>query len=394
MVVYSHYPNDQRVRREAETLRDSGAIVDVICVRNKNEKRDDEHNSVTIYRVPMRIKKKIRGGYLMYIFRYLAFLILSTVLLTGLFVKKRYQVVHVHSIPDYQVFCTFIPKLFGARIILDLHELTPEVFATKFEIPMDSRKTDIAKYIEKFSVRFADLVITTNHLRRSIIVKRTQKREVAIVMNLPKRDIFVNKDMSDFVRKNDLKGSFIVSYIGGLNPERELDVVLRAIAYSKKRIPHLFLIIGGSGERDYLAMINKIIAEYDLKKNVISLDFVPLELILNYTRISNVAICPYRYNPNLDVVLSTKVFEYLLVPKPVIVAELSLMSKEFKDMVLFYKSSDHESLGDRIVEVYENEDKFIKMAQRAQDVLFKKYDPEKNEQGLVDLYKNLIRRKG
>jgi glycosyltransferase involved in cell wall biosynthesis len=59
---------------------------------------------------------------------------------------------------------------------------------------------------------------------------------------------------------------------------------------------------------------------------------------------------------------------------------------------LFYKSSDHESLGDRIVEVYENEDKFIKMAQRAQDVLFNKYDPEKNEQGLVNLYNNLIRK--
>ena len=166
MVVYSHYPKDQRVRRKAETLKENGAKVDVICVRNINEKRLDEHNSVTIYRVPMKIKKSERGGYFMYFFRYLTFLFLSTALLTWLFIKNRYNVVHVHSIPDYLVFCSIIPKLFGAKIILDLHEFMPEVFATKFDISMDSKQVRIAKRLEMESVRFANFVFATSERQK------------------------------------------------------------------------------------------------------------------------------------------------------------------------------------------------------------------------------------
>lgn len=388
MVVYSYYPMDQRVRREAEVLKENGAAVHVICLRNENETRFEVHNEIMIYRVPQQIRRK--GKYLLYFLRYFIFLFFSSVLLTRLFIRNRYNAVHVNSIPDYEVFCAIVPKLFGAKIILDLHELTPEVFATKFNITLDSKRVDIAKFIEKVSVRFADLVITTNYLHRSIIMERTKKKEVTIVMNLPKRDIFRSRDMADFIEENNLTGSFIVSYVGGLNPERELDVVLKAIKYSKKRIPNIILILCGTGERDYISFLNNLIAKLNLEKNVLYLEFIPLDDILNYSKISNVTLCPYKSNPNLDVALSTKVFEYLLIPKPVIVAELSLMSKEFKDLVLFYKSSDYKSLGYKIIEIYENEDVFKEMANKAQKILFEKYNPEKNEKNLVKLYINLI----
>ena len=118
--------------------------------------------------------------------------------------------------------------------------------------------------------------------------------------------------------------------------------------------------------------------------------FVPQDDVLNYVAISNVTLNPYKLHLNLNPVGSTKIFEYLLIPKPVIVVDYSGNRKEFKDLVLYYKSSDYKSLGEKIIEVYENEDRFKEMAADAQKFMFKKYDPEKNEQKLVKIYKKLI----
>lgn len=118
--------------------------------------------------------------------------------------------------------------------------------------------------------------------------------------------------------------------------------------------------------------------------------YVPQDDVLNYVAVSNVSLSPYKIHLNLNPVGSTKIFEYLMVPKPVIVADYSANREEFKDLVLFYKSSDHKSLGEKIFEVYENEEKFKKMAHRAKEVIFKRYSPERNEKKLVEIYNDLI----
>jgi glycosyltransferase involved in cell wall biosynthesis len=388
MVVYSYYPMDQRVRREVETIMENGASVDIICARNEKEGKYGECNRASIFRVPMQIKRS--GGHLVYFLRYFVFLFLTAAALTRLFIKNRYNVIHVHSIPDYEVFAALIPKLFGAKVILDLHELTPEVFATKFEASMDSRSVHVAKVLEKLSVRFADLAISTNVIRRDILMKRTNKKDVAVVMNLPKRSIYGLKNMDAFRKEYELDGKFVVTYVGGLNAERELDVAMKAIKYVEDRIPNICFIYCGVGEKKYLSYLTNLTKELCLDKKVFPIGFVPQEELLSYVAESNVAICPYKFNHNLDVVLATKVFEYLLVPKPVIVADFSAMKVEFKDLVLFYKSSNHEDLGKKIHEVYVNEGQFKEMAMKAQEVLFKKYNPVDNEKRLILAYRNLI----
>lgn len=394
MVVYSYYPRDQRVRREAETLTENGARVHVICLRKEGETSRELHNDVAIYRVPQSHRRTV--GYAPYFFRYLLFVILSALTLTRLFFRFRYHVIHVHSIPDYLVFCAAIPRMLGARVILDLHELMPEIFATKFDASMDSGKVRVALLLERASVGFAHCVITTSPVRRKKLQTRTKKGDMAVLMNLPKLDVYKPRDMKVFMKKEGLEESFIILYVGGLYRERELDVVIKAVKSVEDRIPEIVFVYCGTGEDDYILSLDELTRKLGLEKKVRYLGYVPQRDVLNFVEISDVALCPYRYYPKLaevlDGVSSTKVFEYLLVPRPVIVSDIPAWRREFKDMVLFYESGNPEDLGNAIFRMYENREMFSGMAQRAREALFERYDPAANEQKIIKVYSHLLGR--
>jgi glycosyltransferase involved in cell wall biosynthesis len=394
MVVYSYYPRDQRVRREAETLTENGASVHVICLRKNGEADREIHNDIAIYRVPQAHRRTV--GYAPYFFRYLMFVILSTLTLTRLFIRFRYDVIHVHSIPDYLVFCAAVPKMLGARVILDLHELMPEIFATKFDASMDSGKVKVALLLERASVGFAHCVITTSPTRRKKLQTRTKRGDMTVLMNLPKLDVYEHRDLSDFMKQEGLEESFIILYVGGLYRERELDVVIRAVKSVEIRIPEIVFVLCGSGEEDYITSLRELTRELGLEKKVRYLGYVPQSDVLNFVEMSDVALCPYKYYPKLaevlDGVSSTKVFEYLLVPRPVIVSDIPAWRREFQDMVLFYESGKPEGLGHAIYQMYENREVFDDMAQRAREALFERYDPEANEQKIIKVYSHLLGR--
>jgi hypothetical protein len=51
MVVYTHYPTDAQVRREAEALIERGDTVDVICLGEKDELNPEYKNGVRMIKI-------------------------------------------------------------------------------------------------------------------------------------------------------------------------------------------------------------------------------------------------------------------------------------------------------------------------------------------------------
>ena len=157
MVVYSYYPLDPRVRKEARALIEKGNAVDVICLRDEGEAEQEVVDGATIHRVSFTAR---RGGYLTYAYQYITFVLMSFALLSKLFLKNRFDVIHVHSLPDFQVFVGIIPKLCGKKVLLDLHEAMPEIFAARFGIGEASFRFKLAVFLERISSWFADAVLT------------------------------------------------------------------------------------------------------------------------------------------------------------------------------------------------------------------------------------------
>ena len=46
--------------------------------------------------------------------------------------RRRYAIVQVHNPPDFLLLAALGPRLLGARMILDVHDLAPDMFNMRF----------------------------------------------------------------------------------------------------------------------------------------------------------------------------------------------------------------------------------------------------------------------
>ena len=157
MVGYTFYEYDNRVRRYAETLARRGDSVDVIAVGGGTVPLGQEDISgVTAHRIQRRERnERYKWSYL---WRLLRFLCASSVFLTRRHHRIRYDLVHIHNIPDFLVFAAWYPKWTGAKLILDIHDIVPELFVSKFKSKSVAPYIWLLKKIEKASAAFVDHV--------------------------------------------------------------------------------------------------------------------------------------------------------------------------------------------------------------------------------------------
>ena len=81
--------------------------------------------------------------------------------------------------------------MLGAKVILDLHDPMPELMQTIFKLPEESLSVRLLKRLEKWSLGFADLVLTVNLACKKIYSSRScPPQKIDVVMNSPDDDIF------------------------------------------------------------------------------------------------------------------------------------------------------------------------------------------------------------
>src|SRR5579885_1912657 len=161
MLSYSYYEGDARIIQYASALAERGDEVDVICLKHPGDSPRDVLDSVNVFRIQERTKDE--RGLLTYLCRILRFLVVSAAVLTKRHLRRRYSVIHVHSVPDFLVFAALVPKLLGTPVILDIHDVLPELYASKFHASCNSLLFRSLVLVERISVAFANHVDVAIH---------------------------------------------------------------------------------------------------------------------------------------------------------------------------------------------------------------------------------------
>lgn len=358
-----HYPIDPRVRREAEALQGLGYAVDVICLRGRGEARREQHGLGTVYRLPLSHK---RGGPLRYLFEYAAFLLAAAVLLTVLNVRRRYALIQVNTLPDALVFAALVPRLMGARVLLDLDECMPEFFATKFGVAEGHPAVRLVALAEQVSIRFADLAITcTEQMRDAFLARGANADKIKVVLNAADEAVF---DKTRYPPAERVPGRLALICHGSVEPIYGLDTVIRAVALLRWELPNLTLQIYGTGSS--LDQLRDLAAELDVEEAVyFSGGFVPTDELLRAISAADVGVVAMRRNAFRDLVHCNKMYDYIAMGKPVICSRTHSVEAYFDDACFeFFTAGDEHDLARAIRRLYDTPELGQRLVQRAAEV--------------------------
>jgi glycosyltransferase involved in cell wall biosynthesis/peptidoglycan/xylan/chitin deacetylase (PgdA/CDA1 family) len=347
MLVHNSYETDNRVRRYAEALAKRGDHVDVAALAGDGvELGREEISGVNVYRIQRRVRDE-RGKW-SYAQRLLRFLFVSSVFLTRRHHRMRYDVIHVHNLPDFLVFAAWYPKVTGSRIILDIHDIVPELFANKFDAKPRGMYVELLKFVEKASAAFVDFVIVSNHLWYEKLISRSVPKE--------KCSVFLNHvDSALFYRRQRTRtdDNVIILFPGSFQWHQGLDLAITAFAEVHKRVPKAeFHIYGGGDEKSALI---ELADRLGLNGSVKFCGSVSLENIADVISNADVGVVPKRADSFGNEAYSTKIMEFMSQGVPVVLSRTKIDNFYFDDSVVrFFTSGDVQALAEAMLDVIEH----------------------------------------
>ncbi len=297
-----------------------------------------------------------------YLLKIMLFLVKSAGLLSALHVRRRYDVIHIHNVPDFLVFAALIPRLTGARIILDIHDILPELYAGKFAAGQGSATFRMLLAIERASCRFAHHVIVANHLWHAKLVQRTVlAARCTAMLNYPDLEVFKPRTMRDRA-----DGKFIVLYPGTLNHHQGLDLAIEAFNVVKDRMSDAeFHIYGEGPDRPRLELL---IEQLGLSARVKIMDRRPLREIAEVMAAAQLGVVPKRGDGFGNEAFSTKTLEFMAAGVPVIVARTQVDAFYFDEsLVRFFVPGDKDDLARVMLDVYQHRAGHAQWIQSARD---------------------------
>jgi glycosyltransferase involved in cell wall biosynthesis len=373
---------DPRVRRQAESLAENGYEVDIICAAlNKDDEKIVKFGSITFYRV---LLKKRFEGIILNSLHYFHFFVIAFLNLQYLSLKRNYELIQIHNMPEFHVFTAVFQKMAGIPIVLDLHDLTPELFECKWEDKSKLSLIFIIRFVEKISCMFADRLITVTDVCKENLVKRGMPSDkITLVLNTPNQNIFKYDSEREYKVITD--GARLI-YHGTVAERFGLHIAIEAMKYIKEKIPNSVFSIYGHYDRSYKIYLEKLIKQFNLEENVTLHGEYSQEVIYGFVKESDFGVVPYINNEYMNLCLSTKMFEYNASLLPVIASRLKSPSMIFGDDSIAYAEPDNaHDFAEKLVMLCSNPSKRKSMATKAYSVL-----QSISGQIMSDRYLNLI----
>ena len=384
MLGYAFYETDNRVRRYAEALVRRGDEVDAIVLRREGQVSFEVINGVNVCRIQKRVRDE-RSPF-SHLRKVMMFLLRSAWALTLRHLRARYDIIHVHSVPDFEVFATIVPRLMGAQVILDIHDIVPEFYASKFKVSERSLVFRLLLLVEKLSAAYSNHVIISNHLWRTKLIRRSvQPEKCTAIINYPDLSIFFRRP-----RTVATNGDFVMCYPGTLNRHQGVDLAISALALLQDKSPKFKLLIIGDGpDCEKLATM---VIQQRLESRVTMIGSIPMEQVAKTMATIDLGIVPKRNDSFGNEAFSTKTMEFMAMGVPVVASNTRIDQYYFGErLVQFFEPESAKDLAAKILELAHDSAKCSTLRERGIDfVRHNNWDVKKSE--YLELVDRLVKR--
>lgn len=353
MFVENAYPNDTRVKNEADALTEAGYSVTVIGLRKRGQSRSEIVKGVQVYRLPrlelfqktpsenptflQRVWLKIKS-LVGYVAEYVYFT--SACFLMSVYVafKHGFDVIHAHNPPDTLWMVALPWKLLGKKYVFDHHDLCPELYRSRYGARHDLFAT-LLQWVEWGNFKLANVTIATNESYKQIQIERGGRKPetIFVVRNGPNQKRMQVATPSPRLRAMN---KTILVYIGSLNPQDGVDYLLRALKHLVDDLKRedFYCVIMGSG--DSLEDLRELSRSLKLEKFVELTGWISDEDLQSNLAAADICMDPDPSSPLNDVSTWIKVMEYMACEKPIVTFDLKETRYSARDAALYVPCND------------------------------------------------------
>ncbi|MEO9483354.1 MAG: glycosyltransferase family 4 protein [Ekhidna sp.] len=344
VVVYSELSRDARVRKAIDVALEEGCRVHCFSLKEQGRRYKGEeikyvNTGVNQYRGDSKVK---------YLVSYIAFFLSVLVRLSISGLRNNYKIIHVHNMPDFLVFCSIIPKIRGAKIILDIHDSMPKVFVEKFKKGLVSSFTkSVLKFQERMSAAFADSVITVHEPYKQEVISQNgiPLDKIAVIKNLPDERVF--QPIQYKLEEDDI---LQLVFHGTIAERYGLRTVISGLKIvSDAGLNFRFNVYGKGDDRTFL---EELVQQLDLSEKVIFHGLVPLDMIPSKIGNSHLGIASLD---GLEDGLSVKLLEYVGMAIPVITTNNHVIEYYFgKNELFLYEKKNAKDFAEKVMSLINN----------------------------------------
>lgn len=387
-------PPDIRVEKEAGTLAGEGYDVHLLLERRPGEKTEEESGPISMLRgVEMsRLGEIVHRYRFSYTFRDRGW----RKAIRDFAIDRSIDVLHIHDLPLVGE-AVRVGKELNIPVVADMHENYPgglQVWYTnQFKKKTIYNFKRWARY-EREILGQADAVIA--------VIEESRERLMGI--GIPADKIFVVPNTAHTERikipvdpeiKKKYEGKFVASYIGGFAPHRGLDTAIKSLPFLRERVPGIRLVLVGNRNRPYMEYLKKLASGLKCSDLVEMPGWQPFEKIWSYIDASDVCLVPHARNPHTDTTIPHKIFQYMMVKKPVIVSDCPPLKRVIEDSGggLVFRHDSPEELAGCIARFYDDEGLRRDAGEKGRTAFHDRYNWDSTSEELKALYRGLAGRK-
>jgi glycosyltransferase involved in cell wall biosynthesis len=362
MVHYSDFHVDSRIQRQARALAERGDEVDLVCLSTSGEERAGPG----VIRIHSLGEDKAAGRAGSYLRGYAGFLVRALRVVASLDKRHPFDLVEAHNMPDVLVFAALRPKLRGTPVILNIHDTFPELFATKFNRPLDGAWARLIRAQERISSRFADAVVTVTPEAGDILERRgSAPQGVNVVMNSPDETVFgPARAPAPFPAEGPIRAI----YHGGLAPRFGVELLVEAMGLLSSAVDRLELRICGTGSDQ--ARIAGLAEERAPSRVLVASAPIPFREIPGELLEAQLGVVPTLRDDFTQLLLPVKLLEYVHMGLPAVAPRLPVIERYFNDAeIAFFEPGSAPSLAQAIEETCAEPDLARARAERASERL-------------------------
>jgi len=386
ILLTNEFPPDVRVEGEIKAITKQGFKVFLLNIRDKR-KRFEDMEGVMILRLPAPIN---------FFISYFFHTILLIFLLPAFCNAWNISIIHVHDLL-HSIPVSFISKIFGYRVVIDLHEDYLGTCMMKTQKYMIGIKKillnfwmNIISFLEPISLSISSRIITVSDEETKRILRiGIPRKKISCIKNIMTIERIKNINIGN-IQFNNFKDKFVISYIGGFSKHRGLETLLKAIplVLSKYRNIHLFLVGDGRNVKELKALSIKL----NIMDYVTFTGWVSFEDAMSYMKGSDIFVIPYIRSSQTDKALPHKLFQAMYLGKCVVVSDVPEMKKIIHQCQcgVVFKAESHVDLAETILKLLKEPNLIEYYGHNGTKSIITKYNWNKESEKLLKIYKDLI----